>query len=246
MRIELRTVSKSYTGVPAVDGLSLTVESGERLALLGPSGCGKTTTLRLIAGLETPDAGEIALGEKPASRLGRLLLPPHQRRIGMVFQGLALWPHLTARGHLAFGLRERKMRKRDREETIASYLEQVGLEGRLHRYPSQLSGGEKQRLAIARALSLEPQVLLLDEPLSSLDALLKQGILEVIDRLQRTLKITLIHVTHDPQEALALADRVLLLNRGKVEQVGSVEEVYPTLPEGLRAPASVPRLRRRP
>ena len=212
--LEIEGLCKSYGAAPAVDRLSLTAASGECIALLGPSGCGKTTTLRMVAGFVMPDAGTIRLG-------GRALehRPAHRRGIGMVFQAYALFPHMTASGNVAFGLETRRLPRAEIQDRTRAALDLVGLDTLGDRYPGQLSGGQQQRVALARALVIEPDLLLLDEPLSNLDASLRAGMRAEIDRLRRRLGITTLFVTHDQEEAMALADRVAVLAAGRLVEV---------------------------
>ncbi len=226
--LELENLSKRYTGsktgpvgAAAVENLSLTLPAGRLLTLLGPSGCGKTTTLKLIAGLLEPDAGDVRFGG--ASVLG---LPPERRGLGLVFQRPTLFPHLTVAGNVGFGLRLRRVRGGDLRRRIGGALERVALTGLERRFPHQLSGGQQQRVALARTLVTEPRVLLLDEPLSSLDANLRGELREVFRTLQEQLEITTVFVTHDQSEALALADVVGVMLGGRLEQLGSPAEVY--------------------
>ncbi len=221
MKIEIRGVVKRFGSVTAVDRADLEVADGELFTLLGPSGCGKTTLLRLIAGFYRPDAGEIAFD-------GRVVdaLPPYQRNIGMVFQNYALWPHMTVFGNVAYGLRLRGLSRREIEARVAEGLRKVNLSGLEGRYPGQLSGGQQQRVALARALVLNPDLLLLDEPLSNLDAKIRVQVRAEIRRLQKELGITAIYVTHDQEEALSLSDRVAVMREGKILQVGAPKELY--------------------
>jgi ABC-type Fe3+/spermidine/putrescine transport system ATPase subunit len=219
--VELRAVSKSFDEVLAVDGVDLGVRKGEFLCLLGPSGCGKTTTLRLIAGFERPDAGELLIGERDVRRL-----PPYKREVNTVFQSYALFPHLNVRDNVAYGLKQRKVRRRDRDARARELLDLVRLPEVGDRKPRQLSGGQQQRVALARALANRPRVLLLDEPLGALDLKLRKEMQVFLKRLQQELGVTFVHVTHDQEEALALADRVAVMNRGRIEQLGSPLEVY--------------------
>jgi spermidine/putrescine ABC transporter ATP-binding subunit len=219
--VELEGVSKAYGAHRAVHELSLAVDSGESVALLGPSGCGKTTTLNMIAGFLEPDAGHIRIDGRAVDGV-----PPYRRNIGMVFQHYALFPHLTVADNLAFGLRMRKVGTAEIVRRVGGALELVHLGGLELRYPRELSGGQQQRVALARALVVEPAVLLLDEPLSNLDAKLRQTMREEIVELQRRLGITTIFVTHDQEEALAIARRVAVMDAGRVEQVGAPEAIY--------------------
>jgi putative spermidine/putrescine transport system ATP-binding protein len=219
--LELIGVEKVYGPVRAVDHVSLAIASGERLALLGPSGCGKTTTLNLIAGFLTPDAGEIRIAGRDVARL-----PPHKRNTGMVFQSYALFPHLTVEDNVAFGLRMRQVERAAIARRVKEALALVRLGSLGDRYPRQLSGGQQQRVALARALVIRPEILLLDEPLSNLDAKLRQEMRMELVAILRTVGITTIFVTHDQDEALSLADRVVVMNAGRIEQVGTPAEVY--------------------
>jgi len=215
--LELRGVSKDFPGQRAVREVSLDIERGSFFSLLGPSGCGKTTTLRLIAGFETPSAGEIWLN---GARIDRL--PPYRRNVNTVFQNYALFPHLTVRGNVEFGLR----RAGDAAERVHQVLEQLQLLEKESRKPAQLSGGERQRVALARALVLAPDVLLLDEPLSALDPQLRKQVRAELKELQRRTGVTFLFVTHDQEEALALSDRIAVMNAGEVEQAGTPQELY--------------------
>ncbi len=219
--LTLESLSKRYGDAAAVDALSLTLPRGKLLTLLGPSGCGKTTTLKLIAGLLEPDAGDILFNE--ASVLG---LPPEKRGLGMVFQQPTLFPHLTVRGNVGFGLGLRGVRGAELKRRIGAALEAVDLGGFERRFPAQLSGGQQQRVALARTLVTEPRVLLLDEPLSSLDANLRGELRETIRELQTRLEITTVFVTHDQKVALALSDVIGVMFRGQLAQFGSPQEIY--------------------
>lgn len=216
--LELLDLAKHYPGHAALDGVSLEIARGEFFGLLGPSGCGKTTTLRLIAGFEQPTRGRILLE-------GRRLdgLPPYQRNVSTVFQNYALFPHLTVRGNIEFGLRYRNGAGR---QAIDECVEMLGLGNKLDRYPRELSGGEKQRVALARSLVLRPAVLLLDEPLSALDPNLRKQVRVELRALQRRVGITFVFVTHDKEEALSLSDRIALLRNGRCEQFGTPQELY--------------------
>jgi ABC-type Fe3+/spermidine/putrescine transport system ATPase subunit len=221
MRIHLHAVTKRFGAVTAVDRVSLEVADGELFTLLGPSGCGKTSLLRLAAGFHAPDAGEIRFGDRRVDRL-----PPHARNIGMVFQNYALWPHMTVRGNVTYGLRLRRLPAAEVEARLRAGLAQVNLTGLEDRYPGQLSGGQQQRVALARALVLNPDILLLDEPLSNLDAKIRVQVRAEIRRLQQELGITTLYVTHDQEEALSLSDRVAVMRDGHVLQVASPRELY--------------------
>ena len=217
--LELRNLTKHYPGQRAVDGVSLSVPAGGFFSLLGPSGCGKTTTLRLIAGFEEPTAGEVLLNGEMVN--GR---KPYERNVSTVFQSYALFPHLSALGNIEFGLKRR--RSSDIDRRVREILDLVSLNGKEARRPAQLSGGEKQRVALARSLVLEPDVLLLDEPLAALDPKLRQQMRLELKAMQRRAGITFLLVTHDQQEALSMSDQLAVMNRGRIEQVGSPEEVY--------------------
>lgn len=222
--IELRDVSKSFRrGAPAVKHVSLQVPRGALLALLGASGCGKTTTLRLIAGLETPDSGEIALAGRRVAG-GGAWTPPERRRVGMVFQDYALFPHLSVRDNVAFGLSGRP--SAERAARAAQLLALAGLEELADRYPHQLSGGQQQRVALARALAPDPQVILLDEPFSNLDAVLRKTTREEVRRILRDAGTTAVFVTHDQEEAFSVADVVAVMRDGMIEQIGAPHEIY--------------------
>jgi len=219
--VRLEAVTKRYGKVTAVDHLDLLVRDGEILTLLGPSGCGKTTTLRCIAGFVVPDEGRIFLGEEEVTTL-----PPEQRGIGFVFQNYALWPHMTVFQNLAFGLQLRRVPKEEIRKRVQEMLSLVRLSGMEDRNVRQLSGGQQQRVALARALVLRPRVLLLDEPLSNLDAKLREEMRFEIRELQRQLEITAIYVTHDQAEALVLSDRIAVMNAGHLVQLGTPKEIY--------------------
>jgi spermidine/putrescine transport system ATP-binding protein len=219
--VELRKVSKRFDEVLAVEDLSLELEPGEFFTLLGPSGCGKTTTLRMIAGFERPSAGEILIeGGEVAT------LPPHRRPTNTVFQSYALFPHLSVEENVAFGLKRKRVDKGEIGERVLAELERVGLAAEAKRRPAQLSGGMQQRVALARALVNLPKVLLLDEPLGALDLKLRKGLQVELKRIQRDVGITFVYVTHDQEEALTMSDRIAVMNRGRVEQVGAPEDVY--------------------
>ena len=221
--IDLDCVSKLYNGETILDRISLQITEGERLVILGPSGCGKTTILRLIAGFITPDTGTIAIDGKPVAGNGCIFIPPEQRNLGMVFQDLALWPHLSVRGNIAFGLKAKGKPKTERERKIHEVLDLVGMRDLAGRRPSELSGGQQQRVALARSLAPEPKVLLMDEPLSSLDPELNVRLRQEVLRLQEKLGFTLLYVTHDREEAFAIATRVVRMSKGRIAYEGTVE-----------------------
>lgn len=216
---------KQFGNVFAVAGIDLQVQRGEFVALLGPSGCGKTTTLRCIAGLERIDGGEIIIDGKQVSTPSASL-PPERRGIGMVFQSYAIWPHMTVRQNIAFGLKIKGFSKQEINEQVNAILDIVGLTGLGKRGVGQISGGQQQRVALARALVIEPKVLLFDEPLSNLDAQLRERMRFELRHLQQRLGITSIYVTHDQQEAMAIADRIVLMHSGKIVQAGTPQEIY--------------------
>ncbi len=217
-RIKFSEIAKSFGTIQAVRDFSLEVADGEMLALLGPSGSGKTTVLRLLAGLEKPDCGSIQIGDGFVTGHGKFV-PPQARRIGMVFQDLALWPHMTVRGHLDFVLKGNRFPRRERKRRIFELLEKMDLATRADAYPHELSGGQKQRVSIARALSIDPQILLLDEPLASLDSELQSRMTDEIVRLNQDLRITTLYVTHDGSEAFRVAERVAVMRSGELERI---------------------------
>jgi putative spermidine/putrescine transport system ATP-binding protein len=219
--LELHNVTKSFAGVLALDDLRLELGAGEFFTLLGPSGCGKTTALRIVAGFESPDVGQVLLEDRDITSV-----PPNRRDMGMVFQAYSLFPNMTARQNVEFGLKIRNRPASERASRVAELLELVGLGRHGDRYPYQLSGGQQQRVALARALTIEPRVLLLDEPLSALDARVRVQLREEIRRIQTRLGITALYVTHDQEEALSISDRVAVLSVGHVEQVGTPSEIY--------------------
>ena len=223
--VRFEKVTKNFGDVKAVEDLSFEVEAGELFVILGPSGCGKTTTLRMLAGLERPASGKIEIDSQVAND-PETILPPHKRGIGMMFQDLALWPHMRVRGNLEFPLKGTKISRSTRKEKVREALKLVDLEKKKNLYPHQLSGGERQRLALARALVLEPRILLLDEPLVNLDENLREHLRNEIVRLQRRLNITTIYVTHSQDDGLAIADRILIMNKGRAEQVSTPQAVY--------------------
>jgi iron(III) transport system ATP-binding protein len=219
--IRIDGITRSFGAVRAVDDVSLTIEEGQLFTLLGPSGCGKTTLLRMIAGFADVQAGSIWFGDKRIDDL-----PAHQRNIGMVFQNYAIFPNLTVEGNVAYGLRARKVDPAQIPARVEKALERVRLGGYGPRWPHQLSGGQLQRVAIARVLVIEPAVLLFDEPLSNLDAQLRTEMRVEIRQLQQSLGLTAVYVTHDQEEALAISDRIAILRSGRIEQIGSPEDIY--------------------
>jgi len=221
--LELRELHRAFGPVVALKGINVELQQGEFLSLLGPSGCGKTTALRLVAGFDRPDAGEILVDGKDITRVS-----PSKRDMGMVFQAYSLFPNMTAAQNVEFGLKIRRHKRHDRRSRVPELLELVGLGDAGNRYPHQLSGGMQQRVALARALAIEPRVLLLDEPLSALDAKVRVQLREEIRRIQLELGITTLYVTHDQEEALAISDHVAVMYGGRIEQMGSPVEMYGT------------------
>ena len=223
--VRLSGIYKQFDGVVAVDNIDLDIPEGRLVTLLGPSGCGKTTSLRMIAGLEHPTRGTIHIGGETVFDLNTDV-PPERRQIGMVFQSYAVWPHMTVFENVAYPLRIRRLRKTEIRNRTTSALELVHLDGLAKRYPAQLSGGQQQRIALARALVYEPRILLLDEPLSNLDAKLRDEMRVEIRDLQRRIGITTVFVTHDQEEAIVLSDLIAVMNDGRIEQVGAPKEVF--------------------
>ena len=219
--VAFQSIAKSYHGVTVLDGFDLAIAEGEFLTLLGPSGCGKTTLLRLLAGFETPDSGDILLDGERVN-----LLPPDQRQVNTVFQSYALFPHLSVFDNVAFGLRMKKIPAMEIRERVEQALQAVDLPAYGKRKPGQLSGGQQQRVALARAMVNRPRVLLLDEPLSALDSKLRRAMQVELKALQRQLGITFVFVTHDQEEALSMSDRVVVMNAGQIEQIGQPREIY--------------------
>jgi putative spermidine/putrescine transport system ATP-binding protein len=219
--LELQGIEKRYGGTRAVAGVDLSVAAGELVALLGPSGCGKTTTLRMVAGFVEPTAGRILMGGADITRT-----PPHRRNAGMVFQSYALFPHLSVADNIAFGLRRRGVPRAEIAERVARMVSLLQLGGLEQRLPRQLSGGQQQRVAVGRALVINPAVLLLDEPFSNLDALLRDSTRIEMRRLQTSLGVTTLFVTHDQAEAMAISDRIAVMHQGRIEQIGTPREIY--------------------
>lgn len=224
--LDVKNLRKSFDKREIVKGISFEVEKGRLLALLGPSGCGKTTTLRMIAGLEVPDDGEIRIEGTLANQGRKTLIPQKQRHIGMVFQYLALWPHMTVYENIEFGLKAKGFAKVERRTKIDTVLSKVNMQKYTKVYPARLSGGQQQLIAIARAIVTEPRLLLMDEPLSNIDIKLREDIRQEIRRIQQETQITTVYVTHDQEEAFLLANKVAVMNAGILEQVGSPEEIY--------------------
>jgi putative spermidine/putrescine transport system ATP-binding protein len=219
--VELRGLTKRFDDVVAVDSVDLHVDAGEFLSLLGPSGCGKTTTLRLIAGFERPDEGSVLIAGEDVAKL-----PPYRRDVNTVFQSYALFPHLRVLDNVAYGLKQRGFDKRERHDRARTMLELVRLPEVEGRKPKQLSGGQQQRVALARALVMEPKVLLLDEPLGALDLKVRRQLQIELKRIQETVGVTFVYVTHDQEEALAMSDRVAVMSGGRIEQIGTPREIY--------------------
>jgi len=219
--LSLSNIYKSFGSVAGVKGVSFAVSSGEIVSLLGPSGCGKTTTLRLIAGFEQPSSGEICIGGK--SSVG---LKPYQRNVGLVFQHFALFPHMTIRNNIAYGLKYRGVPSGERDKRVREALELVQLEGYEDRKPAQLSGGQQQRVALARAIVTQPSIMLLDEPLSALDAKLRQSLQVELREILKSVNCSTVIVTHDQEEAMSLGDRLIVMHKGQIEQDGTPEHVY--------------------
>jgi iron(III) transport system ATP-binding protein len=223
--VSIRGLTKEFEGVTAVNALDLDVAAGVFVTLLGPSGCGKTSTLRCIAGLERPTAGTITIGDQVVSS-EQTWVPPERRGIAMVFQSYAIWPHMTVYDNVAYGLRIRQVDRRAAARRVERALETVSLKGLERRYPSELSGGQQQRVALARCIVVEPSVLLFDEPLSNLDAKLRERMRIELRQLQQRLEITSIYVTHDQAEAMALSDHIVLMDKGVIVQQGAPEALY--------------------
>lgn len=233
--LSLEGVSLSYRSVPVLSDLSLAVRSGETLALLGRSGSGKTSALRLILGFIAPDRGRVRVAGAVASEDGRIRIPPEERGVAIVFQDLALWPHLTVEGNLGFGLEAKGMRREERQSRIAGMLGRVGLDGKERRFPGELSGGERQRVALARALVLEPAAVLFDEPLTNLDVALKREMIGLLGELLAERSATALYVTHDVREAAALGHRIAILEAGRVVQAGTLDHLRARPADGFVA-----------
>jgi ABC-type Fe3+/spermidine/putrescine transport system ATPase subunit len=224
--LKVENLSKHFKDVRALDNVSFEFEKGI-LSFLGPSGCGKTTLLRSIAGLEIPDAGSVSIGDKVQTDVNKgVLVPPYSRDIGFVFQNYALWPHMSVFKNVAFGLKLRKLAEQEIRRKVLGALELVGLQGREERYPSQLSGGQQQRVALARSLALEPRLILLDEPLSNLDAKLREEMRVELRKLIKKVGISALYVTHDQEEAFTISDAVVVMESGKILQYASPDEIY--------------------
>ena len=219
--LQLTQINKIFSDIPAVENFNLEVEPGEFISFLGPSGCGKTTTLRMVAGFELPTSGKITISDQDLT-----YVPPNKRNVGMVFQSYALFPNMTVAENIGYGLKVTGKPKAEIKQRVNEMLALIHLESFEMRYPGQLSGGQQQRVALARALAIHPQVLLLDEPLSALDAKIRVELRQEIRRIQQQLSITTIYVTHDQEEALSLSDRVVVMSQGRIEQVGTPAEIY--------------------
>jgi iron(III) transport system ATP-binding protein len=224
-KLELAGLTKRFGAATAVDSLDLTVESGQLVSLLGPSGCGKTTTLRLVSGFAVPDGGSITVAGKVVSSAGRVV-SPEKREMSMIFQSYALWPHLTVAENVAYGLRLRRLPRPEIEQKVRAMLDTMQLRPYEQRYPAELSGGQQQRVGLARALAVEPKILLLDEPLSNLDANLREEMRHEIRRLHDQFHYTTIYVTHDQSEAMTTSDLIAVMRSGKIEQAGAPEDIY--------------------
>ncbi|MDD4479781.1 MAG: ABC transporter ATP-binding protein, partial [Mesotoga sp.] len=226
-KVVLKGLSKSFGEVNVVNNIDLEINDREFLSFLGPSGCGKTTTLRMIAGFDMPTTGEIFIGERLVSSVDKkIFVPPEERNVGMVFQNYAVWPHMDVFKNVAYPLKIKKTGADEMKERVLKVLSMVKLTGMEKRYPHQLSGGQQQRVALARALVMEPDVMLLDEPLSNLDAKLREEMRFEIKDIQRRIGVTIIYVTHDQAEAMAMSDRILLLHNARVQQLGTPRDLY--------------------
>ncbi|QUH27500.1 ABC transporter ATP-binding protein [Vallitalea guaymasensis] len=224
---KLNDISKKYGEINALKEVSLDIHTGELLSILGSSGCGKSTLLYSIAGLEKPDSGDISLnGRTIFSASERTFIPPEKRNIGLVFQNYALWPHMNIYKNVAYPLQIRKVKKSIIKKEVLEKLELVGLSGKEKKYPHELSGGEQQRAAVARGLIMKPDILLLDEPFSNLDAKLREKMQDELKRIQKLTKLTMVHVTHDQEEAMRISDRIAIMNKGRLLQIGEPSEIY--------------------
>ena len=221
--IKLSHITHVYDAKSVLRDLTLNIEANQLTCLLGSSGCGKTTILRLIAGLETPQSGQITISDTVVTENGQIIVPPHLRNLGFIFQDLALWPHFTVYKNIAFGLIERK--EKNVKKTVFNMLEFFGLREHAEKFPHQLSGGQQQLVAISRALVLKPKIILMDEPLANLDVNLKRKILDHIKNLRQNFDLTLIYVTHDHREAFAIADKIVVLDNGKIVESGSAQQI---------------------
>lgn len=225
MIVKIDNVSKSYNKHSVIKALSLDIEKGERVVILGPSGCGKTTLLKIVAGFIHPDQGKVIIDGNVVSDNGKCIIEPENRQVGMVFQDLALWPHMSNYKNLEFGLKAKKIPKMETRKRIDEIFEKVQMAQFKNVYPGELSGGQQQRIALARALVMQPKILLMDEPLSSLDADLSLTLRKEMLRLQEELAITLIYVTHDREEAFSLATRIVVVADGRIQKIGTVREI---------------------
>ncbi|GGA75018.1 ABC transporter ATP-binding protein [Pseudoclavibacter endophyticus] len=227
MHVELTNIEKTFGATRVLKGIDLAIKDGEFVTFLGPSGCGKTTTLRCIAGLEDPDGGSIVAGDRVFADAGQhKYLSPNKRKVGMVFQSYALWPHMTVEANIAYPMKRRRASRAEITKRVAEILEAVGMAQHAKRYPHELSGGQQQRIALARGLVSSQGLMLYDEPLSNLDAKLRIAMRAEIQRLHREFGVTSVYVTHDQEEALALSDRVVIMNGGQIDQQGTPEEIY--------------------
>ncbi len=225
MIVKVENVSKAYNKIPVIREISLDIGKGERVVILGPSGCGKTTLLRMIAGFIQPDKGRLIIDGQTVADNGKRIIAPESRQVGMVFQDLALWPHMTSYKNIEFGLKAKNVSKAEIRVRIDTILEEIQMVQFKNAYPGELSGGQQQRIALARALVTCPKTLLMDEPLSSLDADLRQVLRREILRLQEELAITMIYVTHDREEAFSLATRIVVMKEGKIQKTGTVSQI---------------------
>ncbi len=225
--IILKDINKSYSGIPAVRDLNIQIEERQFLTLLGPSGCGKTTTLRIIAGLEEPDKGEVIIGDKTLFSKGKgIFVPPEKRKLGLIFQSYALWPHMTVRKNVSLALEQMRLPRKEIVKKVKQVLDKVQLSEYIDRFPSELSGGQQQRVAVARMIAVEPVIFLMDEPLSNLDALLRIEMRAELKHLHREIGATTVYVTHDQVESLTLSDKIAVMDQGVLRQLGTPEEIY--------------------